>query len=129
LTGLVASKTREVAELNKDIDQLDANRNEEKEEFEEKVREHNEATQIITEARRLFEGLVNENSLLQKQQKTGTVALNKQALALIQKTLHDGAHKVRNFKHRSSYGSIFKILATITTNAQTLADGGHLQRL
>lgn len=40
LQGIVASKTKELAGYNKEVDQLDATRAEEKEEFEEKVTEH-----------------------------------------------------------------------------------------
>jgi hypothetical protein len=123
--GLVASKSKEVASLNKDVDELDNTRAEEKDEFEEKVREHNQATEIITEARRLFEGLISESFL----QKTGgKISINKQGLSLVQKKLHDGAKSVKKFKYRKSYGSLFKIFATITNSAQQLADAGALNR-
>lgn len=128
-TGLVASKTKEVATINKDIDGLDATRAEEKEEFEEKVKEHNEATEIITEARRMFEGLIAQDSFLQKPGHNGKVSLNAQGIALIQKKLHEGAHRTRKFQYRKSYGSFFKILATITGSAQQLADAGALNRI
>jgi len=122
--GLVASKSKEVATIQKDIDNLDATRAEEKEEFEEKVAEHNEAAQIITEARRMFEGLVE--GFLQKSSK---VTLKKEGLSLIQKHLHDAQHRVHKFKHRKSYGSLFKIFATITNGAQAVADQNGVQRI
>jgi len=36
---------------------------------------------------------------------------------------------MHKFAHRKSYGSLTKILATITNKAQQLADGGHLTRI
>ena len=121
-------KAKEVAGIQKDIDELDATRAEEKEEFEQKVEEHNQASQIITEARRLFEGLLSEGTFLQKPTSNGKVTLNKQGLAMIQKNLKEGIHKMHKFTHRKSYGGLVKIFATITSQAQQLADAGHLQR-
>jgi hypothetical protein len=83
MTGVVNSKTKEVADYQKQIDDLNAVRAEEHDEFEQKVREHEEATAIITEARRLFESLINEGAFLQNKQKT----LNHDGLVMIQKKL------------------------------------------
>lgn len=90
LQGIVASKTKELAGYNKEVDQLDATRAEEREEFEEKVREHEEATAIITEVRRLFTENMNANGeavFLQKNKLNAKAKLNPSALSLIQKHL------------------------------------------
>ena len=110
--------------IQKDIDDLDAERAEEKEEFEASVRDHNEATEIITQARRLFEGAAS----IFLQTKGAKAQLDTQKLNLVGKTLHEGAHKAHKFSHRKSYGSLFKILATITTKAHLLTQTGDVER-
>jgi chromosome segregation ATPase len=127
MTGVVNSKTKEVADYQRQIDELDAVRAEEAAEFEQKVREHEEATAIITEARRLFESLIAEEAFLQK--KTTGQKLNPQGMQLIQKHMQEGLRRVHKFQHRKSYSSIFKIFMSITSRAQQLADQGHIGRI
>ena len=90
LQGIVASKTKELAGYNKEVEQLDATRAEEKEEFEEKVTEHEEATAVINEVRRIFTENLNaggEAVFLQKNKLNSKAKLNPQAVSLIQKHL------------------------------------------
>jgi chromosome segregation ATPase len=133
LQGIVASKSKELAGYNKDQDDLDNTRAEEKEEFDEKVREHEEATAVISEVRRLFtENLSAEGEavFLQRGKVLNPKAkLNYNALSLIQKHLTTSAKKASKFVHRKAYAKIFKVLATISSKAQQLADQGALGRI
>lgn len=54
LTSIVNTKTKEVNEYTLEISDLDNERSEDAAEFEGKVTEHEEATAVITEVRRLF---------------------------------------------------------------------------
>lgn len=132
LQGIVAAKTKELAGYNKEVDQLDATRAEEKEEFEEKVREHEEATAIISEVRRLFTENLSANGeavFLQKNKLNAKAKLNPSALSLIQKHLSTSIKKAAKFTHRKAYTKVFKVLATITSKTQQLADQGALGRV
>lgn len=66
---MVAQKQTEVKGYQRDLDELDAQRAEEHEEFEEKVREHEEASAIITEARRLFADNIEHEEFIEKGKK------------------------------------------------------------
>lgn len=132
LQGIVAAKTKELAGYNKDLDNLDQERAEEREEFEEKVREHEEATAIISEVRRLFtESLSAEGEavFLQRGKMNPKAKLNPQATVLIQKHLTASIKKASKFVHRKAYAKVFKVLATITSKSQQLADQGALGRI
>jgi hypothetical protein len=132
LQGIVASKSKELAGYNKEVDELDNTRAEEKEEFDEKVREHEEATAVISEVRRLFsEGLSanGESVFLQKGKLNPKAQMNPQHTALIQKHLAVSIKKASKFAHRKAYAKVFKVLATITSKTQQLADQGALGRI
>jgi molybdopterin converting factor small subunit len=124
LTGIVNSKTKEVKGIQKDIDDLEAQRAEEKEEFEASVADHNEATEIITQARRLFEGAAS--AFIQSKAKT---PIDLKALSFVQKHLKEGVKKTHKFSHRKSYGSLIKILATITSSAKTFTETQDVERV
>jgi hypothetical protein len=132
LTGIVKSKERELAGYNKDLDNLDNERAEEKEEFEQKVREHEEATAVITEVRRLFtenlEAPEGESVFLQRGKINTKAFVTAQTTVLIQKHLQASAKKAAKFVHRKAYGKIYKVLATIASKAHQLADQGSVGR-
>ena len=69
----------------KDIDDVDAARAEEAEVFEEKVKEHEEATAVIAEARRLFADNIEGASFIQKGKISSDAKISAQGAALIQK--------------------------------------------
>ena len=66
MESLVAQKKAEVKGYESDLAELDAQRDEENADFEEKVLEHQEATAIIAEARRLFADNIEHESFIQK---------------------------------------------------------------
>jgi hypothetical protein len=133
LESIVASKEKELAGYNKDLDHLDNERDEEKEEFEQKVREHEEATAVITEVRRLFtenlEAPEDEVVFLQRGKINPKAFVTAQTTMLIQKHLQVSAKKASKFVHRKAYAKLYKVLATITSKAHQLADQGSVGRI
>lgn len=132
LEGIVAAKQKELAGYNRDLDNLDNERDEEKEEFEQKVREHEEATAVITEVRRLFtenlEAPEGESVFLQRGKINGKAFVTSQTTVLIQKHLQASAKKAAKNTYRKAYGKLYKVLATITSKAHQLADQGSVGR-
>jgi hypothetical protein len=127
MTGVVNSKKKEVAGYQAQIDELDAIRAEEADEFEQIVREHQEASAIITECRALFESLIAEDAFLQKKDKR--IQLKPEGLAMVQKHMKEGIRHMNKFTHRKSFKAVVKIFASITSRAQQLADQGHVGRI
>ncbi|CAD8155636.1 unnamed protein product [Paramecium octaurelia] len=130
LEGLVAQKSAEVKGYQKDLNELDAQRAEEHEDFEEKVLEHQEATAIIAEARRLFADNIEHESFVQK----GKAAkqphkFTKDVANLIQKHFTTSAKKASKFQHRKGYSKLFKAFATIASKVEQLADAGAVQKI
>jgi hypothetical protein len=101
---------------------LDAERAEEHEEFEEKVREHEEATAIITEARRLFADNIEHDheEFIQrgKKEKNTKVVISKETAVFIQKHFNQSSKRTAKFTHRKGYSKLFKALATIASKAE-----------
>lgn len=64
---------------------MDAQRAEEAEVFESKVREHEEATAVIAEARRIFADNIEGASFLQKGKIGANAKISAQGAALVQK--------------------------------------------
>lgn len=118
---MVAQKQAEVKGYQRDLDELDAARAEEHEEFEQKVREHEEATAIISEARRLFADNIEHEEFIEKgkkMKKAGKVVIHKDTAAFIQKHFTTSAKKTAKFQHRKGYSKLFKALATIASKAE-----------
>jgi len=87
---------------------------------------------VITEVRRLFtESLSAEGEavFLQRGKLNPKAKLNPQFTALVQKHLTVSVKKASKFVHRKAYAKVFKVLATITSKAQQLADQGALGRI
>ncbi|CAK79629.1 unnamed protein product (macronuclear) [Paramecium tetraurelia] len=131
LQGLVAQKQAEVKGYQKDLDELDAQRAEENADFEEKVLEHQEATAIIAEARRLFADNIEHESFIQKGKATKKPAhtFTREVASMIQKHFTQSAKKTAKFQHRKGYSKLFKAFATIASKAEQLADAGAVQKI
>ncbi|CAD8109242.1 unnamed protein product [Paramecium primaurelia] len=130
LEGLVAQKSAEVKGYQKDVSELDAQRAEEHEDFEEKVLEHQEATAIIAEARRLFADNIEHESFVQKGKATKQPhKFTKDVANLIQKHFSTSAKKTAKFQHRKGYSKLFKAFATIASKVEQLADAGAVQKI
>lgn len=70
-----------------------------------------------------------EAVFLQKNKLNAKAKLNPSALSLIQKHLQTSIKKAAKFTHKKSYTKVFKVLATITSKTQQLADQGALGRV
>jgi len=133
-TGIVKAKTQELNGLKADVAELDANRAEEAEEFEQRVLEHNEATSVITEARRIFtenlQAPAGESVFVQKSKRVHPKAkLTNEGISLVQKHLSAAVKRANKFTFRKSWGKFFKALATIATRAEQLANQGAVDHI
>lgn len=117
LVTIVNQKTKELVSLNKEVDNLDSERAEENAEFEVKVTEHNEATAIITEAKRIMTEGMSGPAFIQGGKVNMAATVNAQTTALVQKHLQVAIKKANKFVHRKSYAKVFKVLMTIAANA------------
>ncbi|CAD8153802.1 unnamed protein product [Paramecium pentaurelia] len=131
LQELVAQKQAEVKGYQQDLDELDAQRAEENADFEEKVLEHQEATAIIAEARRLFADNIEHESFIQKGKATkqSTHKFTKEVASMIQKHFTQSAKKTAKFQHRKGYSKLFKAFATIASKVEQLADAGAVSKI
>lgn len=95
--GIVSMKQKELNGLNHELAELDETREEEAETFEDAVREHTEATAIITETRNLFtDNMVapsGEEAFVQKRKVHPQARISEEGIALVQKHLMQGAKR------------------------------------
>jgi len=106
----------------RDIEEVDAQRAEEAAVFESKLVEHEEATAVIAEARRIFADNIEGGSFLQYGKISKDAKISASGAALVQKHFQTHAKRVSKFVHRKAYAKLFKVLATIASKASQLAD-------
>lgn len=118
--GQLNAKNAQKKELQKVMDDTDAERHEEAEEFENKRQEFEFVNSVLAECRRLFTDTMQAPSFLQG--KNEAVHFTPEIMAQVATHLHNGALKANKMTHVKAYGKAVKLLAGLATRTQQQAD-------
>ncbi|CAK67235.1 unnamed protein product (macronuclear) [Paramecium tetraurelia] len=119
LQKLISQKQGELKEFSGELNELDQQREEENDEHQHKIHEHEDVIAILMQARTLFsENLQShDNSFIQ---------LNSNGIELLQKHFGASIKRASKFTYRTSWGKMFKALATITSRVNQLQDSAQV---
>ncbi|CAK89330.1 unnamed protein product (macronuclear) [Paramecium tetraurelia] len=122
LQKLITQKQGELKEFTGELNELDQQREEEGEEYQHKIHEHEDVIAILMQARTLFtENLqTHDNSFIQ---------LNNNGIELLQKHFGASIKRASKFTYRTSWGKMFKALATITSRVHQLQDSAQVENV
>ncbi|KAM3135758.1 hypothetical protein pb186bvf_012155 [Paramecium bursaria] len=128
--GVEKAKIHQINEYQADLDELEKERVEQNEVYEQKLAEHREAARIIREAKAVISDNLIKPSLAEIKKKTGHIKINPQSLAFVQTSLKESIDKIRrNHKYTKSYAGLFKVLLTIASQSDSTADQGSVEQI
>ncbi|CAD8102008.1 unnamed protein product [Paramecium sonneborni] len=119
ITGLVTAKKAEVKGYQKEIDELDAERAAQHQDFEEIAADHNTAIAVLTEARNIIKANVEAtSSLVQKKATQQVKEISQDHISLFQKHIKESQRKLSHSKHMLRYVPVMKLLSQIASKAK-----------